>query len=77
MHAKKTTQINNLNTKKIITLINIISKFVILIDGFYGVTETSTAPAREEEHRAAGSSSTRPRWTIIRAERHRTGAEIQ
>jgi hypothetical protein len=38
MHAKKTTQINNLNTKKIITLINIISKFVILIDGFYGVT---------------------------------------
>jgi hypothetical protein len=38
MHAKKTMQINNLNTKKIITPINIISKFVILIDGFYGVT---------------------------------------
>ena len=30
--------------------------------------ETSTAPAREEEHRAAGSPSTRPRWTIIREE---------
>jgi hypothetical protein len=28
--------------------------------------ESSTAPAREEEYRAAGSSSTRPRWTIIR-----------
>jgi hypothetical protein len=28
--------------------------------------ETSTAPAREEEHRAAGSPSTRLWWTIIR-----------
>jgi hypothetical protein len=31
--------------------------------------ETSTAPAREEEHRAAGSPNTRPRWTTIRANR--------
>jgi hypothetical protein len=38
--------------------------------------ETSTAPAREEEHHAAGSSSTRTRWTIIRAEWHRTGAHV-
>jgi hypothetical protein len=28
--------------------------------------ETYTAPAREEEHRAAGSPSTRPRWTETR-----------
>jgi hypothetical protein len=31
--------------------------------------ETSTAPAREDEHRAAGSPGTRPRWTIIRSDR--------
>jgi hypothetical protein len=28
--------------------------------------ETSTTPAREEKHRAAGSPSTRPRWTETR-----------
>jgi hypothetical protein len=31
--------------------------------------ETSTAPAREDEHRAAGSPGTRPRWTEIRSDR--------
>jgi hypothetical protein len=31
--------------------------------------ETSTAPAREDEHRAAGSPSTRPRRTEIRTDR--------
>jgi hypothetical protein len=38
--------------------------------------ETSTAPARGEEHCAAGSPNTRPRWTTIRANRaphRRTG----
>jgi hypothetical protein len=42
--------------------------------------ETSTTPAREEEHRAAGSPNTRPRWTTIRANRapHRsTGKAIE
>jgi hypothetical protein len=38
--------------------------------------ETSTAPAREEEHRAAGSPSTRPQWTKIR-EQHHTGVRAQ
>jgi hypothetical protein len=37
--------------------------------------ETSTAPAREEEHRAAGSPSTRPRLTAIRGTQHHTGTE--
>jgi hypothetical protein len=53
MHAKKTMQINNLNTKKIITLINIISKFVILIDGFYGVTKHKLEKWSNREHEAA------------------------
>ena len=40
--------------------------------------ETSTAPAREDEHRAAGSSSTRPRWTEIRQEsEHRRSARFR
>jgi hypothetical protein len=38
--------------------------------------ETSTAPAREEEHHAVGSPSTRPRWTKIR-EQHHTGVRAQ
>ena len=37
--------------------------------------ETSSAPAREEEHRAAGSPSTRPRLTAIRGTQHHTGTE--
>jgi hypothetical protein len=40
--------------------------------------ETSTIPDREEEHRVAGSSSTRPRWTDIREEpQHHTNARFQ
>jgi hypothetical protein len=40
--------------------------------------ETSTTPAREEEHRAAGSPSTRPRWTVSRqSARHHTGTQEQ
>jgi hypothetical protein len=38
--------------------------------------ETSTAPAREAEHRAAESSGTRPRWTVIRRTQHHTGAQV-
>jgi hypothetical protein len=38
--------------------------------------ETSTAPAREEEHRAVGSPSTRPRWTECTAP-HRYPAQQQ
>jgi hypothetical protein len=40
-HAKKNDANEQLNTKNFITLINIISKFIILIDGFYGVTRTT------------------------------------
>jgi hypothetical protein len=39
--------------------------------------ETSTAPAREEEHRAAGSPSTRPRWTETRESTSSTKARHQ
>jgi hypothetical protein len=40
--------------------------------------ETSTTPAREEEHRAVGSPSTRPRWTETRqSARHHTGTQAQ
>jgi hypothetical protein len=40
--------------------------------------ETSTAPAREDEHRAAGSPNTRPRWTETRqSARHHTGTQAQ
>jgi hypothetical protein len=41
--------------------------------------ETSTAPAREDEHRAAGSPGTRPRWTEIRSDRapHRRTSEAR
>jgi hypothetical protein len=38
--------------------------------------DMSTAPAREDEHRAAGSPDTRPRWTIIRRTQHHTGAQV-
>jgi hypothetical protein len=38
--------------------------------------ETSTAPAREAEHRATESSGTRPRWTVIRRTQHHTGAQV-
>ena len=38
--------------------------------------ETSTAPAREDEHRAAESPSTRPRWTTIRTDKVPTGTLI-
>jgi hypothetical protein len=39
--------------------------------------ETSTAPAREEKHRAAGSPSTRPRWTETRESTSSTKARHQ
>jgi hypothetical protein len=39
--------------------------------------ETSTALAREEEHRAAGSPSTRPRWTKTRGSMSSTKARHQ
>jgi hypothetical protein len=38
--------------------------------------ETSTTPAREDEHRAAGSPGTRPWWTIIRRTQHHTSAQV-
>jgi hypothetical protein len=39
--------------------------------------ETSTVPAREEEHRAAESPSTRPRWTETRESTSSTKARHQ
>jgi hypothetical protein len=39
-----------------------------------GVTTTL---AKEDEHRAAGSPDTRPRWTIIRQTQHHTGAQVK
>jgi hypothetical protein len=39
--------------------------------------DTSTAPAREEEHRAAGSPSTRPWWTRTRGSMSNTKAQHQ
>jgi hypothetical protein len=39
--------------------------------------ETSTAPAREEEHHAAGSPSNRPRWTETRESTSSTKARRQ
>jgi hypothetical protein len=39
--------------------------------------ETSTTPAREDEHRAEGSPDTRPRWTIIKRTQHHTGAQVK
>jgi hypothetical protein len=40
--------------------------------------ETSATPEREEEHRAVGSPSTRPRWTEIREEpQHHTNARFR